>query len=100
MTQPEITPEVLASLAAKIDRLELTAAESALLGITLDKIADDGADDVQGFTRARNEADKIKGHYQAWSEKGNQVDQQLAAILRTMKNLRRIGVGGSDLGAS
>ena len=51
-------------------------------------------------TRARNEADKIKGHFQAWSEKANQVDQQLSAVLRTMKDVRRIGVGGSDLGSS
>jgi len=51
-------------------------------------------------TRSRNEADKIKGHFQAWSEKGNQVDQQLSAVLRTMKDVRRIGVGGSDLGSS
>lgn len=51
-------------------------------------------------TRSRNEADKIKGHFQAWSEKGSQVDQQLSAVLRTMKDVRRIGVGGSDLGSS
>ena len=51
-------------------------------------------------TRARNEGDKIKGHFQAWSEKANQVDQQLSAVLRTMKDVRRIGVGGSDLGSS
>jgi hypothetical protein len=50
--------------------------------------------------RARNEADKIKGHFQTWTEKGNQVDQQLSAVLRTMKDVRRIGVGGSDLGSS
>ncbi len=50
--------------------------------------------------RARNEADKIKGHFQAWTEKANQVDQQLSSILRTLKDIRRIGVGGSDLGAS
>ncbi len=43
---------------------------------------------------------KIKGHFQAWTEKGNQVDQQLSAVLRTMKDIRRIGVGGSDLGSS
>ena len=51
-------------------------------------------------TRARNEADKIKGHFQAWQEKASQVDQQLSAVLRTMKDVRRIGVGGSDLGSS
>jgi len=55
--------------------------------------------DMMG-TRSRNEADKIKGHFQAWTEKGNQVDQQLSAVLRTMKDVRRIGVGGSDLGAT
>ena len=50
--------------------------------------------------RSRNETDKIKGFFDAWSEKASQVDQQLTSILRTMKDVRRIGVGGSDLGSS
>jgi hypothetical protein len=48
----------------------------------------------------RNEGDKIKGFFQGWQEKANQVDQQLTSILRIMKDLGRVGVGGSDLGAS
>ena len=51
-------------------------------------------------TQAINEADKIKTFFQGWQEKGNQIDQQLASVLRTMKDVRRIGVGGSDLGSS
>jgi hypothetical protein len=50
--------------------------------------------------RARNEGDKIKGFFQGWQEKANQVDQQLTSLLRIMKDLGRVGVGGSDLGAS
>jgi hypothetical protein len=50
--------------------------------------------------RARNEAGKIKGFFQGWQEKANQVDQQLTAILRMLKDLGRVGVGGSDLGSS
>ena len=51
-------------------------------------------------TRARIESDKIKGFFQGWQEKANQVDQQLTSILRIFKDLGRGGVGGSDLGAS
>ena len=40
------------------------------------------------------------GAFQAWQEKGNQVDQQLSTVLRAMNDARRIGVGGSDLGSS
>ena len=40
------------------------------------------------------------GDFQGWTEKGNQVDQQLAFVLRTMRDMRRIGIGGSDLGSS
>ena len=51
-------------------------------------------------TRARIESNKIKGFFQGWQEKANQVDQQLTSILRIFKDLGRVGVGGSDLGAS
>ena len=44
--------------------------------------------------------DKIRGFFQEWQEKANQVDQQLTSVLRVMKDLGRVGVGGSDLGAS
>jgi len=38
--------------------------------------------------------------FQGWQEKANQVDQQLTSILRIFKDLGRVGMGGSDLGAS
>ena len=41
-----------------------------------------------------------QGFFQGWSEKENQQDQQLTSILRIFKDLGRVGVGGSDLGAS
>jgi vacuolar-type H+-ATPase subunit I/STV1 len=50
--------------------------------------------------RARNEKEKMKSFFQGWQEKANQVDQQLTNILRVFKDLGRVGVGGSDLGAS
>ena len=50
----------------------------------------------QTATRARNEGQKVSGFFQGWQEKGNQVDQQLSAVLRTMKDVRRIGVGGNQ----
>lgn len=43
---------------------------------------------------------EIAAYFEGWQEKGNQVDQQLSSVLRTMKDLGRVGVGGSDLGAS
>ena len=46
------------------------------------------------------EKSKIQGYFQGWQEKSNQKDQQLTSILRIMKDLGRVGVGGSDLGAS
>ena len=49
---------------------------------------------------AEMESDRIKGYFAGWQEKANQVDQQLTAILRILKDLMRVGVGGSDLGAS
>jgi glucose-6-phosphate isomerase len=48
----------------------------------------------------QQEKDLVLGFFQGWNEKANQVDQQLTSILRTMKDLGRVGVGGSDLGAS
>jgi hypothetical protein len=46
------------------------------------------------------QGDAEKGFFQGWQEKANQSDQQLTSILRIFKDLGRVGVGGSDLGAS
>ena len=48
----------------------------------------------------RNEADFIRAHFSNWDEKQNQLAQQLATVLRVLKDILRIGVGGSDLGDS
>ena len=55
---------------------------------------------VTAVPTASDEIQEIKGFFQGWQEKANQVDQQLTSILRIMKDLDRVGVGGSDLGAS
>jgi hypothetical protein len=64
---------------------------------------------LQALREARSEADKFKklrelqlwtGYFQGWQEKTNQTDQQLTAVLRTMKDVSRIGAGGSDLGSA
>lgn len=49
--------------------------------------------------RRRNESDKIKHFFQGMQAKANQIDQQLNSVLRIMKDLGRVGVGGSNLGA-
>jgi hypothetical protein len=49
---------------------------------------------------ARNKAEKIKSRFKALSEKVNQLNQQLTLVLRTMRDIGRIGLAGSDLGAS
>jgi predicted ribosomally synthesized peptide with nif11-like leader len=90
---------------------EFTAEElTGLLGSVSVELSDEDLDQVAGGTalgsaslasaRARNERYKIKGFFQGWQEKANQVDQQLISVLRIMKDLGRVGVGGSDLGAS
>ena len=63
---------------------------------TADELSDAQLDAVAGGT----EGDKVRGFFQGWQEKVNQVDQQLTSILRIMKDLGRVGIGGSDLGAS
>ena len=54
----------------------------------------------QGCWRRRSNPDMWPDVFQGWQEKANQVDQQLTAVLRIMKELVRVGFGGSDLGAS
>jgi hypothetical protein len=49
--------------------------------------------------RRRNESDKIKHFFQGMQGKANQINQQFNSVLRIMKDLGRVGVGGSDLGA-
>ena len=48
----------------------------------------------------KGRSSKISGFFQGWQEKSNQVDQQLTSVLRIMRDLGRVGVSGSDLGAS
>ena len=60
-----------------------------------DELSDASLGEVSGGTGLQ-----IESYFSGWAEKANQVDQQLSAILLTMKDVRRIGVSGSDLGAS
>lgn len=48
--------------------------------------------------RARDEGDRVRRLFNRWSEKANQMDQQLLALLRIMRDRRRIGLGGAELG--
>lgn len=61
---------------------------------------DFGLDSAQSALEKISRRQLFKAFFHGWQEKGNQIDQRLTLILRTMRDVRRIGVGGSDLGTS
>jgi glucose-6-phosphate isomerase len=68
-----------------------------------DDVSDEDLEAVAGGTTGQLQSltePVTSAQYQQWQEKANQVDQQLTSVLRTMKDIGRVGVGGSDLGAS